>query len=1160
MVTRWREHVTPEKEEQGSGAMRFHVEKNGEVGESSLATPITFNKKVRDIMTSVPKSHALLFHVQLLLISLLPLSKITTASQRTEAEALVKWKNTLIPPLPPSLTSWSLNNIPNLCTTWHAITCDNTTNTTITEIDLSTLNLNGTLYNLDFASLPNLTSLNLEQNIFGGSLPSALGNLSKLTILDLGDNYFNGIIPYQLTNLSKLWFLNLAGNHFISPPHWSQYSGMPSLTYLYLFDNEFTFGFPSFILECHNLTLLALYGNHFNGTIPISMYTNLRKMKILYLFDNLFTGCIPPEIGNLKEITDLAFSENQFTGPIPGEIGSLKEMTYFSISTNQFSGSLPSEIGNLKKIAKLYLYQNKLSGLIPVEIGDLNEMRELDLSENQFIGPIPQTIWNLRNITYLSFTSNELSGTIPLDIGNLSSLQHFEVNINNLDGELPESISQLTALMKFFVSRNNFSGKIPRDFGKFSPSLISVDFSNNNFSGELPPHLCSGFMLRNLTAQNNNFSGHLPKCLRNCSALTRVRLEENQFTGNIKEAFGVHPNLAFISLNGNQFIGELSTEFGECANLTKMEMSRNKLSGKIPSWLSKLSQLQFLSLHSNQFIGNIPPELGNISYLFMLNLSNNHFTGEIPKSIGRLTQLDFLDLSNNNFSGSIPPELSNCKDLQSLNLNHNNLSGEIPSELGNLFSLQYLLDLSSNSFSGAIPQNLEKLLSLEILNVSHNHLSETIPLALSHMLSLQSVDFSYNNLTGSVPNGGIFQKTTGEAYVGNPGLCGEAKGLTPCSYADNSRGPKKWVLLGVIIPFCGVLFIMVIVFGILKFIWQSKKLDEESKSIEENDEFLRMVLGREARFTFTEIILATDEFNDMHCIGIGGSGKVFKAELPTGDIFAIKRLNNVSDTEEIPTTILRSFENEIKILTEVRHRNIIKFHGFCSWKKQMFLIYDFAEKGSLRKVLYAEEENLEFSWLTRVEIVQGIADAIAYLHTDCTPPIVHRDVTLNNILLDSDFEPCLADFGIAKQLNSNTSNWTSVAGTYGYMAPELAQTTRVTDKCDVYSFGVVVFEIMMGKHPGDLLTTLSLSSMMNPQAQVLLKDVLDQRLKPPRGRLAYVVMVIVSIALACTRVAPESRPSMRSVAQHISSTIAKTTYLSEPFDLITMSQLMGFQK
>nr|CAD1844191.1 unnamed protein product [Ananas comosus var. bracteatus] len=142
-------------------------------------------------------------------------------------------------------------------------------------------------------------------------------------------------------------------------------------------------------------------------------------------------------------------------------------------------------------------------------------------------------------------------------------------------------------------------------------------------------------------------------------------------------------------------------------------------------------------------------------------------------------------------------------------------------------------------------------------------------------------------------------------------------------------------------------------------------------------------------------------------------------------------------------------------------------------------------------------------------------------------------------------------------LEPGSTTWTSVAGSYGYMAPELAYTMKVTEKCDVYSFGVVALEVMMGKHPGELISSLpSISS--SEGSDLLLKDVLDQRLLPPTGQLAQEVVFIVKIALACTRTAPDSRPSMRSVAQEIS---ARTqAYLAEPFRTITISKLTDYQK
>ncbi|KAI9085825.1 hypothetical protein K1719_032239 [Acacia pycnantha] len=415
------------------------------------------------------------------------------------------------------------------------------------------------------------------------------------------------------------------------------------------------------------------------------------------------------------------------------------------------------------------------------------------------------------------------------------------------------------------------------------------------------------------------------------------------------------------------------------------------------------------------------------------------------------------------------------------------------------------------------------------------------------MLSLQSIDFSYNNLTGPIPNGGIFKTTPAKAYAGNS-LCGEGNGLTACSTASTpgkSKRLNKKVLLGIIIPVCGLLITGMI--GFLIFRRQAKPLDEETKDSEKNENSLSTTGGRDGKFKFAEIVKATEDFNERYYIGEGGFGRVYRAVLPTGLVIAVKRLN-ISDSSDIPAVNRQSFENEIRTLTQVRHRNIIKFYGFCSSHGRMYLVYEYMNRGSLGKVLYGEEDKSELDWPTRIRIVQGIAHSIAYLHSDCSPPIVHRDVTINNILLDSDFEPRLADFGTAKLLSYNSTTWTSIAGSYGYMAPELAQTMRVTEKCDVYSFGVVALETVMGKHPGDLLTLMSSMqhlSSMEEDSEALLKDVLDQRLPPPRGQLREAITFIARVGLACTHNNPESRPTMRSVAKEIS--VKTQTCLAEPF-------------
>ncbi|XP_077252018.1 putative leucine-rich repeat receptor-like protein kinase At1g35710 [Tasmannia lanceolata] len=223
------------------------------------------------------------------------------------------------------------------------------------------------------------------------------------------------------------------------------------------------------------------------------------------------------------------------------------------------------------------------------------------------------------------------------------------------------------------------------------------------------------------------------------------------------------------------------------------------------------------------------------------------------------------------------------------------------------------------------------------------------------------------------------------------------------------------------------------------------------------------------------IIDAIEDFDEKHCIGEGGYGRVYKAALPTGQVVAVKKPHKLEDSEHIDQ---RSFINEVRALTEIRHRNIVKLYGFCSHPRCMFLVYENMERGNLANILSSEEGAMELH-----NIIKVVAHSLSYMHHDCIQPILHRDISSKNILLDSEFEAHVSD----------SSNWTELTGTYGYVAPgvtKLAYTVRLTEKCDVYSFGVLALEVIMGRHPGDIISSLSSSS--EGSQHLRLKDVLDQ--------------------------------------------------------------------
>ena len=189
----------------------------------------------------------------------------------------------------------------------------------------------------------------------------------------------------------------------------------------------------------------------------------------------------------------------------------------------------------------------------------------------------------------------------------------------------------------------------------------------------------------------------------------------------------------------------------------------------------------------------------------------------------------------------------------------------------------------------------------------------------------------------------------------------------------------------------------------------------------------------------------SEDFDIRYCIGTGGYGSVYKAMLPSGKVIALKKLHRLESQEP---AFDKSFRNEAKVLSKVRHRNIVKLYGYCLHKRCMFLVYEYMEKGSLFYAISNKVKAKELDWKKRVNIIKGIANALSYLHHDCIPTIIHRDLTTSNILLNSELEAFVADFGIARPLNPDSSNLTTLAGTYGYIAPgEYLSSTYTNTLC-----------------------------------------------------------------------------------------------------------------
>jgi len=295
------------------------------------------------------------------------------------------------------------------------------------------------------------------------------------------------------------------------------------------------------------------------------------------------------------------------------------------------------------------------------------------------------------------------------------------------------------------------------------------------------------------------------------------------------------------------------------------------------------------------------------------------------------------------------------------------------------------------------------------------------------MRSLSIFDVSFNNLEGSVPQG--IHNVSLVWFLHNRGLCGELVGLQSChSNPANHKKKGQKLLLEVGIPILAA--IICITAGVSMALNWRKKSSQESGTVARTAVF--SVWNFNGIMAFEDIINATDNFDKKHRIGEGGYGQVYKASLPDGQVVAVKKLHPM---DEEPQKEEKGFHREIEVLAQIRQRSIVKLYGYCSHRQYKFLVYQYIEKGSLASILSDMGQAVQFDWQKRATLIKDVAQAICYLHHDCCPPVIHRDVTSSNILLDAEFKAFVSDFGTARLLKPDSSNWSALAGTYGYMAP-----------------------------------------------------------------------------------------------------------------------------
>ncbi|KAF5187695.1 Receptor-like protein kinase [Thalictrum thalictroides] len=895
-----------------------------------------------------------------------------------------------------------------------------------------------------------------------------------VTEISLSNINITNKIPQSICQLQNLTHIDLSYNYIPGEFPIVLYN-CSKLQYLDLSQNYFVGPIPSDIDRISTLQSLNLGANNFSGDIPASI-GNLTELRKLFLFQNQFKGTFPAEIGNLLNLVELGLAFNQFVpSTIPKEFGKLKNLLYLWMADTNLIGEIPIEIGDLANLEKLDLPTNNLTGRIPDNLFLLKNLSVFYLFGNKLFGEIPRKIETL-NLVEIDLSMNQLNGTIPEDFGKCQYLKYFDMYNNSLSGEIPASIGWLPNLIGTRLFINNLSGILPPEFGRHS-KLEDFQVSLNQFNGSLPDGLCANGVLTGLIAFSNNLTGGLPGSLENCNSLKYVQLYNNNFSGQVPPGFWSLTNLSTVIINDNSFSGELPDKLSW--NLSRIEM------------------------HNNEFFGRIPSKINASANLMVLRASNNQFSGDIPVELTALRQLETLSFDRNRLSGEIPASILSWATLSSLNLSWNQLSGEIPTAFGSLLDLNQL-DLSNNQLSGAVPPQIGRL-KLTFLNLSSNQLTGRIPIEFANS--------AYEN-----------------SFFNNTGLCLSNSDRRCISETrDSSRLPVRFIAMILVLSGAALLMIVLSAFFVIKNYCKR----------EHGDDLSSYKLTSFQRLDFTESNILS-KLTENNLIGSGGSGKVYCVDVTRSHNYvAVKKIWSKGKLDQ---KLEKEFEAEVEILGTLRHLNIVKLLCCISNGKSKLLVYEYMENRSLDRWLHGKRRGaLAFNaihhavldWPRRMNIAVGAAQGLCHMHHNCNPSIIHRDVKSSNILLDSEFNAKIADFGLAKILakTGESEIMSAVAGSFGYMAPEYAHTTKVNEKIDVYSFGVVLLELVTGREAkeGDEHTCLAEWAWRHYQEDKAIESALDEEVKEP----CYLdeMSMVFKLGLMCTGTLPSNRPSMKEVMQ-----------------------------
>lgn len=796
------------------------------------------------------------------------------------------------------------------------------------------------------------------------------------------------------------------------------------------------------------------------------------------------------------------------------------------------TGSLPQSIGSLKSLSILILVGCGFSGLIPNTIGSLSQLEFLALNLNKFIGPIPASIGNLSKLRWLDLADNRLSGPLPVSHGSTPGLD------------------MLVHTKHFHLGRNQFSGEIPDQLFSSNMTLKHLLLEQNQLTGKIPPTLGLVQTLEVVRLDRNSLDGSIPSTLKNLTLTNELFLSNNKFTGPLPDLTGMNA-LNYLDMSNNTFTSaDFPQWFATLQSLTTLVMENSQLQGEIPPTLFSLFQLQSVNLRGNKINGTLNIASNYSNELKLIDLQNNSIDSYTGRGYNFQIMLmdnpvcyeerseDYCGSTQMNFEYSTPQDnclKTQCNSDQILSPTckcaypyTGDLFFRAPSfsDLSNTSIYESLQKKMLSSFSQYQPlvdsvslSNPEKnsedylVLHLQVFPFGEDHFNRT---------GIATIGFALSNQTFKPPpNFGPFF-FNGESYK---------------YFEGGSRGSDKSITKEIIIGAAAggaILLILSAIIGVL--VCQKKRAQEAARK---SDPFATWDSAKDSGgvpqlkgvkcFTFEEVKKHTNNFSESNYIGSGGYGKVYKGTLPDGQLIAIKRAEQASKQGA------HEFKTEIEILSRFHHKNVVSLLGFCFRQGEQMLVYEYIPNGSLKESL-SGKSGIKLDWKRRFRIALGAARGLQYLHDHVDPPIIHRDIKSNNILLDERLNAKVADFGLSKTMCEPEKGYvsTQVKGTMGYMDPEYYTTQQLTEKSDVYSFGVLLLELITARSPivrGKYIVKELKQAIDKSKDMYNIDEFVDPVIRPNLTPISF--RMFVDLAFTCLEEAGANRPTMREVVKRI---------------------------